>query len=185
MKTFLILLCATTTVFAETTDLKFGLNRKPTSETIRISFIGDIIIHDVLYQKVIDSKSKDFSQIWPKIIPFFDKADYSYGNLEGPTAMGINNSVQNVGDVGFTYDKIVYSGTNFLFNYHPRLIDDLKKSGIDIVSTANNHTFDRGSIGIDSTIDAMNEKKMAFVGTRKKNSTDSFFKITQIKNFNV
>ena len=31
----------------------------------------------------------------------------------------------------------------------------------------------------------MNEKKMAFVGTRKKNSTDSFFKITQIKNFNV
>jgi vacuolar-type H+-ATPase subunit F/Vma7 len=189
MKKFLflvfVLTLANATAFAEPIDLKFGLNRKPTSETIRISFVGDILIHDALYQKVITSLSKDFTQLWPQIIPFFEKADYSYGNLEGPVAMGINNSVKDVGDVGFTYDKIVYSGTNFLFNYHPRLIDDLKKSGIDIVSTANNHTFDRGFIGIDRTIDAMNDKKMIFVGTRKKNSTDSFFKVTQIKNFNV
>ncbi len=166
-------------------DLKFGVSRKPTSETIRISFIGDILIHDMLYQKVIDSKSKDFSQIWKKIIPYFEKADFSYGNLEGPVAMGINNLVKDVGDVGFTYDKIVYSGTNFLFNYHPKLIDDLLKSGIDIVSTANNHTFDRGAIGIDRTIDVLNEKKMAYVGTRKKKSSDHFYKITQVKNFNI
>lgn len=185
MNKFLILFFFCLPAFSETIDLKFGSNRKPTSETIRISFIGDIIIHDVLYQKVIDSKSKDFSQIWAKIIPFFEKVDYSYANLEGPVALGINNKMQDVGDVGFTYDKIVYSGTNFLFNYHPQLIDDLKKSGIDIVSTANNHTFDRGPIGIDRTISVLNEKQMTFVGTRKKNTTEPFYKITQIKNFKI
>lgn len=165
--------------------IKFDSSRQPSSETIRISFIGDILIHDALYQKVIDSKSKDFSQLWPKIIPFFEKADYSYGNLEGPVALGINSSVKDVGDVGFTYDKVVYSGTNFLFNYHPKLLEDLLKSGIDIVSTANNHTFDRGSLGIDRTIDAMNEKKMTYVGTRKAKTQDPLYTLTTIKNFQI
>ncbi len=172
--------------FSETlTEIKFDSNRKPSSETIRISFIGDILIHDALYQKVIDSKSKDFSQLWPKIIPFFEKADFSYGNLEGPVALGINSSVKDVGDVGFTYDKVVYSGTNFVFNYHPKLLEDLLKSGIDIVSTANNHTFDRGSLGIDRTIDSMLEKKMAYVGTRKAKSQDPLYTLTTIKNFQI
>ena len=165
------------------TEIKFDSNRKPSSETIRISFIGDILIHDALYQKVIDSKSKDFSQLWPQIIPFFEKADFSYGNLEGPVAFGINSAIKDVGDVGFTYDKVVYSGTNFLFNYHPKLLEDLLKSGIDIVSTANNHTFDRGSLGIDRTIDSMLEKKNGLFGTRKAKSQDSLFTLTTIKNF--
>jgi hypothetical protein len=182
---FCILLFSVSALSKPLDPLQFGSSRKPSSETIRISFIGDILIHDALYVKVIESKSKDFSQIWPKIIPFFEKADFSYGNLEGPVALGVNRSRQFVGDVGFTYDKIVYSGTDFLFNYHPQLLDDLKKSGIDIVSTANNHTFDRGSIGVDKTVDAMNEKNMIFVGTRKANSKDAFYKITKIKNFNV
>ncbi len=165
--------------------LQFDSCRRPSSETIRISFVGDILIHDALYQKVFESKTKDFAQIWSKVIPFFEKADFSYGNLEGPIAIGINKKKEDLGDVGFTYDKIVYSGTDFLFNYHPRLIDDLKKSGIDIVSTANNHTFDRGPIGADKTIVALNEKKMAYVGTRKAKSQDPFYTVTRIKNFNI
>jgi 2',3'-cyclic-nucleotide 2'-phosphodiesterase (5'-nucleotidase family) len=184
-KMFFSLIALFHTSIWATSDLKFGLSRKPTSETIQISFIGDILIHDDLYLKVFSSKSKDFSQLWPQIIPFIEKADFSYGNLEGPVALGINNKGKDVGDLGFTYDKIVYSGTNFLFNYHPRIIDDLKKSGIDIVSTANNHTFDRSSLGIDRTIDALNEKNMMFIGTRKKNTTDEFYKISKIKNFNI
>lgn len=155
------------------------------TETVRISFVGDILIHDALYQKVIVSKSKDFSQIWTKIIPFFERADYSYGNLEGPVALGINQARKDVGDVGFTYDKNVYSGTNFIFNYHPSLIDALKKSGIDIVSTANNHSFDRGAIGIDRSIDAFETKKMMYVGTRKSKTTTPFYVITPIKNMRI
>lgn len=165
--------------------IKFADSRSPATEQIRLGFTGDILIHEDLYKKVDQSKSKDFSQIWSNIIPAFEKADFMYANLEGPTALGITKDRKDIGDIGLVYDKNVYSGTDFVFNYHPRLIDDLKKSGIDIVSTANNHTFDRASIGIDRTIDALKTRGLEFVGTRKANSTDAFYKITTVKNFNI
>jgi len=165
--------------------IKFADNRSPATEQLRLGFTGDILIHEDLYKKVDQSKSKDFSQLWPSIIPAFEKADFMYANLEGPTALGITKDRKDVGDIGFVYDKNVYSGTDFVFNYHPRLLDDLKKSGIDIVSTANNHTFDRASIGIDRTIDAIKKSGLEFVGTRKVNSAAEFYNITTVKNFNV
>lgn len=156
------------------------------NKKITISFTGDLIIHDDLYKKVLKDKKHDFTQLWEKTLPLFEKADFSYLNLEGPTALGINDKLVDKGDVGFNYDLDVYSGTNFLFNYHPSLIDSLIKTGVDIVSTANNHTFDRGSIGVDKTIDALTEKKLNYVGTRKANdqSADQFT-ITSIKDFKV
>ena len=184
-KTFFLVLLFALSALAKIDEITFSGPRTPASSTIKVSFVGDILIHDALYQKVLDSKSQDFSQIWPEIIPLFQKADFSYGNLEGPTALGIDKNLKDRGDVGFTYDKVVYSGTDFVFNYHPRLIDDLKKSGIDIVSTSNNHSFDRGSLGIDKTIDALQQKQMYFVGTRKANTTTPFYTITPIQNFKI
>lgn len=185
LKIMPLILLLSTFVFAKSTDLTFRPARAPASNTIKVSFIGDILIHDALYLKVLNSSSKDFSQIWPQIIPLFQQADFSYGNLEGPAALGIDKTLKDRGDVGFTYDKIVYSGTDFVFNYHPRIIDDLKKSGIDIVSTSNNHTFDRGSIGIDKTIDALNEKGLTYVGTRKAQTQSPLYTITQVQNFRL
>jgi len=157
-----------------------------TNQKITISFTGDLIIHDDLYKKVLADKNHDFTKLWEKTIPLFQKADFSYLNLEGATALGITNKLVDKGDVGFTYDLNVYSGTNFLFNYHPSLIDALIKTGVDIVSTSNNHTFDRGSIGVDKTIDALRERNMAFVGTRKANEPNAqLYTITKIKNFNI
>jgi len=156
-----------------------------TAESIKISFTGDLIIHNDLYLKIMKDKNQDFSILWKKTIPLFEKADFSYLNLEGAVAMGIDRKLKDRGDVGFTYDLDVYSGTNFLFNYHPKLIDALIKTGVDIVSTANNHTFDRGSIGVDKTIDALVEKNLTFVGTRKAGSTSQFYTTTKIKNFNI
>ena len=155
------------------------------SESIVISFAGDLIIHEDLYKKVLADKEHDFSKLWAKTIPLFAKADFSYVNLEGPTAQGITNKLKNKGDVGFVYDKEVYSGTDLLFNYHPTLIDALQRSGFDIVSTVNNHSLDRGSKGLDATMDALNKRKMQFFGTRKALSEDPLFTLTKIKNFTV
>lgn len=164
--------------------------RQPTqieSSKIKISFVGDILVHKALYESVMRSPDKKFSRLWTAALPYFESADYSYGNLEGPTALGINNQRVDKGDIGFVYDGMVYSGTGFSFNYHPNIIDDIKASGFDIVSTSNNHTKDRGIIGVDKTIDAMNLKGFNFVGTRKKGDTNpaSFYRITEIKNFRV
>lgn len=165
-----------------------GLENK--KNKISISFIGDILVHKTLYQAVVNSDDKKFSRLWKKAIPFFESVDYSYGNLEGPAALGLSDQLQNKGDIGFVYDGQIYSGENMLFNYHPQIIDDIKDSGIDIVSTANNHTLDRGPLGVDKTVDALRSKGLNFIGTRKKGEKEKglfayFYQITQIKNFKV
>lgn len=154
-------------------------------DEITISFAGDLIIHEDLYKKVIQDPNKDFSKLWHKTKPLIEKADFSYVNMEGPTAIGITNKLQDVGDIGMIYDKKVYSGTDLLFNYHPSLIDALKKSGFDLVSVANNHSFDRGSKGLDLTIKALKEKFMGYVGIRPSNSSDPLYTLTPIQKINV
>lgn len=166
------------TVSATTSKVASG------SEVI-LSFAGDLIIHQDLYKKVMQDPKHDFSKIWEKTFPLFAAADFSYVNLEGPTAMGITNKLKNKGDVGFIYDNEVYSGTDLLFNYHPTLIDALKKSGVDIISNVNNHSLDRSWKGIDLTIDALNKKEMPFIGVRKSGSEDAFYTITKVKDFSI
>lgn len=151
---------------------------------IKISFVGDIIIHKQLYQWVIKSTEKKFSSLWKNAIPFFESADYAYANLEGPTALGVNDLLQDKGDIGFVYDGKVYSGDKMLFNYHPQLVEDIRNSGIDIISTANNHILDRGSVGIDKTIDVLRAQELNFFGSRKKGEK-IFHKVTSVKNFKI
>lgn len=160
-------------------------NQKSATSKIVLGFTGDLLVHKDLYLKVLSSKKEDFSILWEKTKPLIEAADYTYTNLEGPTALGINNKKQDVGDVGFIYDDSVYSGTNMLFNFHPKIIDALEKTGFDIVSTANNHTFDRGAIGVDKTIEALNDRGFSFTGTRKRGEQTPFYTITPVKDFKI
>ena len=54
------------------------------------------------------------------------------------------------------------------FNFHPSVVGDLKSVGFDVISTANNHSMDRGQLGVDRTIEAFREYKLPFTGTRKR-----------------
>lgn len=166
-------------------ELLFDVDQKFADSKVTISFTGDLLVHQDLYREVIDKKKQDFSVLWSKVTPLLNQADFSQVNLEGPVALGIDNKLKEKGDIGFVYDGEVYSGTNFLFNYHPQIIDAIKNTGFDLITTSNNHTFDRGSIGVDKTIDVLNEKKFPFAGTRKKGSLEPLYKITDIKNFKV
>ena len=172
-------------VTSTSSTLSVSSTQAASSPDVILSFTGELIIHQDLYKKVMQDPKHDFSKIWEKTFPLFAAADFSYLNLEGPTALGISNKLKNKGDVGFIYDNEVYSGTDLLFNYHPTLIDALKKTGIDIVSNVNNHSLDRGWRGIDSTIDALNKKEMPFIGVRKSGSDDPFYTITKVKDFTI
>lgn len=165
---------------AENRDLRFSTPCDNTNEVAVISVIGDVLVHDAIYRSVVNG-SKDFSQIWRKSIPLFTKADFSIANLEGPAAMGIDASGRDHGDVGFIYDKVVYSGTDFRFNYHPQILSDLAKSGIDLITLANNHSLDRKAIGIDKTLQAANKIGLPTVGTRSSSDrSGKFYKIVRI-----
>jgi len=140
--------------------------------TLLIAAVGDVLLHQPLQVKASQS---GFESIWQAAIPYIQKADIAYANLEGPMAAGITRDGNEVKQGRFHWDNKIYSSFP-LFNYHPNLATALKTSGFDLVSTANNHALDRFSIGIDKTIDALNQAGLSYTGTRKKD--DNGFKFT-------
>lgn len=166
-------------------DLTYSTRCDSTNAEATISFVGDILIHKALYQTVV-RESQHFSQIWKNTDGLIQKANFSVANLEGPAALGIDSNGRDRGDIGFVYDGQVYSGTNFLFNYHPRIFSDLKNSGYDLLTSANNHALDRYSVGIDKTIQAANDSGLPTVGTRVSgNPQGLFYKIAIINRLRV
>lgn len=150
---------------------------------IVLGFTGDILVHDALYRSILNQQS--FVPLWKEVTPLFQKAHYTVANLEGPAAWGIDRSGRDTGDSSFSYDLNIYSGTRFSFNFHPQILSDLKVSGIDLISTANNHSLDRQWRGVDRTLEASEEVGLATTGTRKSNSTQWFDHIAHIQGFRV
>lgn len=166
-------------------DISYSTACSGNNKQATFSFVGDILIHKALYLAVVNG-TKQFSQLWSKTDPLIQKANFSSGNLEGPTALGIDSRGKDRGDIGFVYDGDVYSGTKFQFNFHPRILTNLKDSGYDLIQTANNHGVDRFSIGIDRTIDAIRETDLLYTGTVKSNEPNApFHTITQVNGINV
>ncbi len=95
----------------------------------------------------------------------------TYANLEGPTARGVDKRGKDAADPGERFDDSVYSSYP-AFNYHPRLVTDLLASGVDVVSTANNHSLDRRALGIDRAIDALEAADLPFTGTRRSDAPE-------------
>ncbi|WP_413568422.1 CapA family protein [Bdellovibrio sp. HCB117] len=166
-------------------DLTYSTSCDGRHQIATLSFVGDILIHDMLYKSVM-AGSKDFSQIWNRTNGLMQKADFSVGNLEGPAALGIDKMGRDHGDVGFTYDLNIYSGTNMVFNFHPRILSDLQKSGYDLLTVANNHSLDRHAIGVDRTIQAARNIGLPVVGTRIAEERNAdFHRIATIRNMRV
>lgn len=149
------------------------------SDRLKIAAVGDVLLHRPLQARGY-SAADGFRGIWRPAEPFFRAADIAYANLEGPVAPGITRGFNRVADPGPVFDNRVYSSYP-MFNYHPRVIGDLKASGIDIVSTANNHSVDRGSIGIDLTIAALKAAGMPFMGTIASDTPRDFVTHTKTR----
>ncbi|MBV2168593.1 MAG: CapA family protein [Bdellovibrio sp.] len=188
---FILIAWAIEPVFAEeefeppSLDLSYETPCDSRNDLITLSFVGDILIHQALYRSVV-AGSQHFSQIWKKTDGLINKADISVGNMEGPAALVVDLQGRDHGDIGFVYDGDVYSGTNFLFNYHPRILSDLKKSGYDLLTIANNHVLDRHSLGIDKTIMAARQLSLPVVGARSSEERNaSFYQIVQMQNMRI
>lgn len=141
------------------------------NQDIEIFAVGDILLHSPL-QKQAATNPQRFKSLWSSMLPYIQKADIAYANLEGPVASGQTRSGQNVEGVGLQFDNNVYTSYP-LFNYHPLLVQDIKSSGFDIVSTANNHAMDRRSIGVDKTIEELERNHVLYTGTRKRSDSSN------------
>ncbi len=153
------------------------------TQSINIAAVGDLLFHQPLQEKAYQMGG--FKHLWPKATPYLQLADITYGNLEGPAAYGVNESGKDVADPGLVFDDIVYTAYP-QFNYNPIIAFDLVDSGFDIVSTANNHSLDRSSLGILRTIEALDNAGLPFTGTKRQDgSEESWHHITSTAGFNV
>jgi poly-gamma-glutamate synthesis protein (capsule biosynthesis protein) len=140
-------------------------------DTITIAAVGDVLLHKPLQTRAFGS-SDTHGALWRGVKDLIEGADLAYANLEGPTASGISSGGRSVKDPGMQFGTNgVYTGYP-LFNYHPILAWDLKKAGFDIVSTANNHSMDRGPIGVDKTLETLEAANLPAVGTRTRAQAD-------------
>lgn len=116
-----------------------------------VSF-GDTLCHKPLYNAAYDEETGiyDFSSMFKYVEKYFQNSTINIGNCESPMA-GAERG---------------YSGYP-TFNAPEHLAIDLKELGVDIMTTANNHTLDKGFSGLSSTLDFLDNADIAHVGTSR------------------
>ncbi|MCR9164626.1 MAG: CapA family protein [Nannocystaceae bacterium] len=151
--------------------LLLGACTEPES-TAKIAAVGDLLLQAPLQQQAFGA-SDGYVSLWSAALPLLSNADLAYANLEGPIAPGTDSSGRDVPDPGLVFDRNVYTGFP-RFNYHPSLAGDLIDSNVQVVSTANNHSLDRGALGADRTLDVLDTVGLAHAGTRRSGGAGSW-----------
>lgn len=171
-----------TTLASPASALEFGDQCKE-DERVTIAAVGDLLFHRRLQVQAY-TRTDGFKTLWAPVTHLLKDADITYGNLEGPVAPGVRGGGVAVEDPGLRFDNRVYS-TYPLFNYHPRVVKDVKESGFDIVSTANNHAMDRGALGAERTIESLTQGGMPFTGTRLKDQPREFTQVVETNGYRI
>lgn len=117
-----------------------------------ITSFGDALCHEAVFKAAYDKDLEDyeFSPIFKFVEKYFEDSTIVIGNLENPMA-GKEKG---------------YSGYP-RFNAPEHLAIDLKELNVDILTTANNHTLDKGFDGLSSTLDYLDEQGISHTGTAK------------------
>jgi len=139
-------------------------------EDIRVSMsvIGDIMCHNSQYNDAYKNGKYDFSYVFEDIKQYIENSDISIGNLETTFA-------------GKTKGYSSYPN----FNTPENLAQDLKELGVDVLSTANNHSLDTGYNGIESTIDYLDEVGISHIGTYKSEDAQNKILIQDVNGMKI
>lgn len=118
--------------------------------TINMVAIGDIMCHTSNFQDAYNSETKsyDFSYVFEDIKDYIKNADIAIGNLE----------------TTFAGKDAGYSGYPN-FNTPEQLAQNIKDLGVDVVSTANNHSLDKKYNGLVNTLDELDKVGLSHTGT--------------------
>lgn len=122
---------------------------------MRIMVVGDVLMHIPLtkagYNRQTDQYQ--FESFFQQVKPIFAKADFVIGNLETPLAGK---------EKGFSgYPR---------FNAPKEIALALKNAGVNVLTTANNHSFDQGEQGLIKTLDHLDEYQILHTGSFRTQS---------------
>lgn len=115
--------------------------------TVSLAAVGDLLIHDRVYNEAKTEDGYDFMPMMKKMQPYIEDATVAIANQEtmiGGVEIGLSS-----------YPS---------FNSPTEVGDGVKELGFDIVSIANNHTLDRGEEAIMRAINHWNAIDIPYVG---------------------
>lgn len=142
---FFFFLCYASGSFAQ---LWVARDSVATHDSIRLFFIGDVMQHAPQIKGAWDKEAGNYNYMpcFRYIAPYWQAADYVIGNLE--TTLGGRD----------------FSGyPQFCAPW--QLARDLRRSGVDILTTCNNHSCDKGAAGIRNTIHYLDSLQIPHTGT--------------------
>lgn len=127
---------------------------------IKAKFFGDTMAHigQVQYALAYGGGDYDFSNQFSYIKDYVKDSDLAITNYE--TTSDPNKQ---------------YSGYP-AFNTPANYLKNIKEAGFDVVTTANNHALDTDEEGVQTTIEAIKEAGLDFVGTKAKDSDKILYK---------
>jgi poly-gamma-glutamate capsule biosynthesis protein CapA/YwtB (metallophosphatase superfamily) len=119
-------------------------------DTLRLSllFVGDIMQHDSNIAAAYDVQSKkyNYASCFEYVAPILRSADLAIGNLE------------------LTLAGSPYKGYP-QFSAPDALAVELKRAGMDVLVTANNHSLDRRRKGLERTLSVLDSLEILHTGT--------------------
>lgn len=115
----------------------------------KVTILGDIMVEPPFMQQVEQNGQYDFKPSFAPLKTILKESDYVIGNLETPLAGP---------ESGYTHELVS-------FNSPDVLVEALVDIGIDAVSTANNHSLDRGYEGLVRTLEVLDRYSIAHTGT--------------------
>ncbi|MDD7362729.1 MAG: CapA family protein [Peptoniphilus sp.] len=120
-------------------------------KTARIVAFGDLMFHRPQLNAAQTEEGYDFKDNFNGVEPFINDADIAMINLE---------TTLTDGEKGYTTFPVFSSPSELAYN--------LKEVGFDIISTANNHAYDKQGEGTEKTYDYLKEAGLDVIGTQTK-----------------
>lgn len=136
---------------------------------MKITVLGDVMVEPPLLKASRKKDgSYDFNGVFEKVRPMLAEADFVIANLEFP----------------FAGEEAGYTDGFYSFNAPDAFADAVKNAGIDLVSTVNNHTLDRGFDGMIRTIHVLDKAQIAHTGSflpEKGREHAAYFEVDGVK----
>ncbi len=154
----------------EVVEEKVEEEEKVEVEAKKLSILagGDVMAHMPQVRAAYNGETGayDFTGVFKHMLPLLEKSDINIANLE--TVVHPESELS-----GFPN-----------FNSPAALVEALGTSGFTLLTTANNHSFDRGAAGVVSTIDVVTSNGMMQVGTNR-DETVSRTRIVEENGFKI
>jgi poly-gamma-glutamate synthesis protein (capsule biosynthesis protein) len=144
---------------------------KPEPVIVEVTAVGDFLMHMPVINAAWDNSINDYNfntQLDP-VKNLLAEPDLTIANLETRLAGQHNGG---------------YSGYP-IFNCPEKLAYDLKAVGVDVMTTANNHSLDRGFNGITATLDNLEAAGLKPVGNYKTPEDKNTPLIIDVKGINI